>query len=175
MAGAGLLVLSQATASFFGRTDFARNDFDTDPAFQRWFEQLERSIPSYPQSPRTPLDEMLSIGPSVFDLTGDLEAEAGPSTARSRDNARLTILYPSPATVADVVAVPAANSRQGARVIRLLESGEVAELLAQSGWRVDGQDLATGVDPTVELPPGNGLPRAGVLEALRTLWTGTVR
>jgi hypothetical protein len=171
----GLLVLSQATASYFDRTDFARNDFDNDPAFGRWFEQLERSIPSFPSPPRTPLDEMLSIGPAVFDLTGVLEAEAGPSIARSRDQARLTILYPSPATVADVVVVPVTDSSQGARLSRLLQSSEVAELLAESGFRVDGQPLADGVDAELELPADSGLPRPGVLEALRALWIGTIR
>jgi hypothetical protein len=171
----GLLVLAQASGSYFERTDFARNDFDGDPGFGQWFEQLERAIPSFPVPPRTPLDEMLSKGPSVFDLTGSPEAAAGPSIARSRDKDRLSILYPSPATVADVVVVPVADNSRGGRVTRLLQSDELAGLLAQAGWRVDGQPLADGVDPTYELPDDPGIPRAGVLEALRSLWIDTVR
>lgn len=171
----GLLVISQATASYLQRSDFSRNDFDGDVAFQRWFEQLERAIPSFPTPPRTPLDEMLSIGPAMYDLTGALEAVAGPAVRRSRDNERLTILYPSPAAVAGVVVVPVSDSNRGERVKRIVESTQMAELLAAAGWRVDGQPLADGVDASVELPADSGLPRAGVLEALRTLWVETVR
>jgi hypothetical protein len=169
----GLFVLSQATASYFDRTDFASNDFD--PSFGRWFEQLERSIPSFPPPPRTPLDEMLSKGPAVFDLAGSLEAAAGPSIARSRDKDRLSILYPSPATVAEVVVAPVTNTSRGARVTRLLQSNEVAALLAQAGWRVDGQPLADGIDAAYAPPTETGLPRPGVLEALRALWIETIR
>ena len=171
----GLFVLSQATASYFDDTSFASNDFDGDPAFGRWFEQLERSIPSFPTPPRTPLDEMLSIGPAVFDLTGSLEALAGPSIARSRDKDRLSILYPSPATVAEVVVAPVTNNSRGARLTKLLQSDEVAALLARNGWRVDGQPFADGVDPAYTLPSETGLPRPGVLEALRALWIETIR
>ena len=172
---AGLLVLSQASGSYLERTDFSRNDFDANPSFRRWFEQLERSIPSFPASPRTPLDEMLSIGPAVFDLTGSPEAAAGPSVSGSRDKDRLTILYPSPATVADVVVAPVANADQGGRVTELLESSEMAELLARSGWRVDGEPLADGLDGSYVLPSDSGRPRPGVLEALRSLWVETIR
>jgi len=172
---AGLFALSQASASYLERTDFSRNDFDTNAGFRRWFEQLERSIPSFPAPPRTPLDEMLSKGPAVFDLAGSLEAAAGPSIVRSRDRDRLSILYPSPSTVADVVVAPVANTNRGGRVTRLLESNEAAELLAQSGWRVDDRPLAEGIDSSIELAPESGLPRPGVLEALRALWIETVR
>jgi hypothetical protein len=171
----GLLVLAQASGSYFGRSDFARNDFDGDPGFGQWFEQLERSIPSFPVPPRTPLDDMLSIGPSVFDLAGSLEAAAGPSITRSRDKDRLSILYPSPASVADVVVAPIADNSRGGRVTKLFQSNEVAELLAQAGWRVNGQPLADGLDPNYSLPDDPGVPRAGVLEALRALWIETIR
>lgn len=171
----GLLVLAQASGSYFGRSDFARNDFDGDPGFGAWFEQLERAIPSFPVPPRTPLDDMLSIGPSMFDLTGSTEAAAGPAIASSRDKERLTILYPSPATVADVVVAPVADANVGGRVSRLLQSSEVADLLAQSGWRVEGRPAADGVDGNYALPGDPGVPRAGVLEALRALWVETVR
>jgi hypothetical protein len=171
----GLLVLAQASGSYFGRSDFARNDFDGDPGFGAWFERLERAIPSFPVPPRTPLDDMLSTGPSVFDLTGTTEAAAGPSIASSRDKERISILYPSPATVADVVVAPVADASLGGRVSRLLQSSEVAELLAQYGWRVDGRPVAEGVDAGYALPDDPGVPRAGVLEALRALWVETVR
>lgn len=170
----GLLVISQATSSFFQSSQFARNDFEL-PGYRPWFERLERSIPSFPQPPRTPLDEMLSKGPSVFDLTGSLEASAGPAIARSRDKDRLSILYPSPAAVADLVVAPIVDASRGDRVTKLLQSDATAELLAAAGWRVDGQPLAEGLDPDLEVPADAGIPRAGVLEALRQLWIETVR
>ena len=169
------MILAQASGSYFGRTDFARNDFDGDAGFGQWFEQLERSIPSFPVPPRTPLDDMLSIGPSVFDLTGSLEAAAGPSIARSRDKDRLSILYPSPASVADVVLAPVVDNSRGGRVTKLLQSSEMAGLLAQAGWRVSGQPLADGLDANYSPPNDPGIPRAGVLEALRALWIETIR
>jgi hypothetical protein len=171
----GLLVLAQASASKLGRSDFSRNDLDGNPDFGRWFEQLERSIPSFPTPPRTPLDEMLSIGPAVYDLTGSMEAAAGPSIATSRDKDRLTILYPSPATLADVVIAAVTTTDRGDRVTKLLESDEMAELLASTGWRVDGLPTAEGVDPAASLPDDSGVPRPGVLEALRAYWVETVR
>jgi hypothetical protein len=174
LTGSGLLVISQATASFFQSSEFASNDF-SQPGYRPWFEQLERSIPSFPQPPRTPLDEMLSKGPSVFDLAGSLEAAAGPAIARSRDKDRLSILYPSPAATADLVVAPIINASQGGRVTRLLRSDDTAEVLAAAGWRVDGQPLADGLDQNVALPDGSGIPRAGVLEALRQLWIETIR
>jgi hypothetical protein len=174
LTASGLLDLAQATSSYMNRTSFASNDF-TDPAFRRWFEQLERSIPAFPTPPRTPLDEMLSKGPSVFDLAGSLESAAGPSISVSRDKDRLSILYPSPATVADVVVAPVANTNRGGRVTKLLQSGEFAQVLARAGWRVDGQPLADGVDGTYQLPADAGVPRPGVLEALRDLWIETIR
>lgn len=174
LTASGLLVLSQATSSFFQTSDFARNDFDL-PGYRPWFEQLERSIPSFPQPPRTPLDEMLSKGPSVFDLAGSLESAAGPAIARSRDRDRLSILYPSPAAVTDLVVAPIIDSSRGGRVTRLLQSDDTAEVLAAAGWRVDGQPLTEGLDPDLSLPDTSGVPRAGVLDALRQLWIETIR
>ena len=105
----------------------------------------------------------------------DRWAAAGPMVTASRDKDRLSILYPSPATTADVVVVPVAENGRGGRLSRLLQSNEFAQVLAGAGWRVDGQPLAPGLDASYELPAESGLPRAGVLEALRALWIETVR
>jgi hypothetical protein len=40
--------------------------------------------------------------------------------------------------------------------------------LAGAGWRVEGERLAPGVTPGVALPATSGLPRPGVLIALRS-------
>lgn len=160
----GLLVLGQAAGSYFGSPDYASNDF-TDPAFRAWFERLERAVPSFPPPPRTPLDEMLSKGPATFDLAGSTEAAAVPAAGRSRDRERLSVLYPSPRATAEVVLVPVAGSDAGGRVEKLFTSDEAVTAFTGAGWLVD---------PATR-PTDDGLPRPGVLQALRSLWVEVVR
>lgn len=171
---AGLLVLGEASASWFGSASYASNDF-ADPAFRTWFTRLERSIPSFPVPPRTPLDDMLFTGPASFDLTGSTEAAAGPAISAGRDSAKLSILYPAPLTTADIVAAPVAGSDAGDRVSTIIESDQTARALAGAGWRVDGQANAPGIPDEPALPADANVPRAGVLQALRALWIGVVR
>ena len=154
---------AEATNSWFGNADYASNDFG-DPAFRAWFEKLERGIPSFPTPPRTPLDEMLSKGPATFDLAADTEAAAG-QAGRSRDKDRLSILYPSPLATANVVLAPIAGRDGEDRVRRMLDSNDATTAFTDAGWRV-GDDT---------LPADSGLPRAGVLEALRALWIEVIR
>jgi len=171
---AGLLILGEASASWFGTSSYASNDF-SDPAFRAWFTRLERAIPSFPTPPRTPLDDMLFTGPASFDLTGSTEAAAGPAIATSRDSGRLTILYPAPLTTADVVLAPIAGSDAGDRMHKLIESDQTAAALAAAGWRVEGNAPAPGLPDQPPLPAESNVPRAGVLQALRSLWIEVVR
>jgi hypothetical protein len=171
---AGLLSLGEATASYFGSSGFASNDF-SDAGFRAWFTRLVQAVPSYPVSPRTPLDDMLFTGPASFDLAGSTEAAAGPAIASSRDSGRLTILYPSPLTTADVVLAPVAGSPAGGRLMKLMQSDDAAAALAAAGWRVEGQPHAPGVPDQPELAAESNVPKAGVLQALRSLWIGVVR
>lgn len=167
----GLTAMAGAVNSWFGNPDYALQDF-RQPEFRAWFEQLERAIPEFPPPPRTPLDRMLQTSsPATFDLTGSLEAAAAPDVARSRDRDRMSIIYPSPVVVADVVLVDVRGASAGGRVDELAESDGTLDALARGGWRVTGKPLADGLPPDVELPPGTGLPRPGVLEALRSLWS----
>jgi hypothetical protein len=70
---------------------------------------------------------------------------------------------------ADVLFAPIARA-DGAVRLREIVSGEtMADLLAAAGWRVDGASLAAGLDPDIDLPADDGLPRPGVLQALRDL------
>ncbi|MEI7591724.1 MAG: substrate-binding domain-containing protein [Actinomycetes bacterium] len=170
----GLLVLGEASASWFGTSSYASNDFD-NAAFRAWFDHLERAIPVFPVPPRTPLDEMLFAGPAAFDLTGTLESTAAPQIETSRDNARLSILYPEPLTTADVVVTPVTGSQSGDRFMKLVKSQEGAQALAQAGWRVEGQPLAPGIPDVPVLGAESNVPRAGVLQALRALWTEVIR
>lgn len=164
----GLLVVGQAATAFFDTTSFASNDFDQD-GFRAWLRNLEASVPSFPATAGTPLAQMLVAGPATYDLVGTTEAEAGPAVARSRDRDRLRVLYPSPMATADVLFAPVARADGAERLAQLLDRDDTAALLAEAGWRVDGQPLAEGLDPEVDLPDGDGLPAPGVMQALRNL------
>lgn len=171
----GMLAMAEAAAAFFARSDFASNDFG-DPEFGRWFEQLARtSEESLGQSGAAPITEMLSKGPAAVQIAAATEADAGPAIATSARKDRLTLLYPSPLVTADLVVAPVSGSRSASRAVKLLESGEAAAALAQSGWRVPGQSTVDGVRAAEPLPDTNGVPRPGVLLALRDYWLEVTR
>ncbi|MEA2686376.1 MAG: hypothetical protein QOE93_1571 [Actinomycetota bacterium] len=150
--GIGLLVLGQATVEWFGRSDLSTFDLD-DEGFQRWFSGLERSLRPSASSPLAP---MLSIGRAAYDAVGTTEADAGiVDRAASRDS--LTRIYPAPMVTADVVLAVSPGSR-GSR-LRDLVADDARDALTDAGWKAPG---AAG------LPPDNGLPSPGLLDALRS-------
>ena len=57
----------------------------------------------------------------------------------------------------------------------LVESTAGRDALARRGWRVTGQPAVAGIREDQQLPAGNGLPRAGVMLALRTTFDGVAR
>lgn len=163
----GLLVLGQAVASWFGRTDLATFDLDTDE-FARWFSALARAAPA---SAASPLELMLTAGPAVYDAVGTVEAEGGPLLARSARRGAVDLLYPSPMATADVVlATSATQSAGGASLRRLVVSDDTRKVLAARGWRVPGVGSAQGVSDTPPLAATTGMPPAGLLDALHSRW-----
>ena len=170
----GLLVLGQASASWFGTADFASNDFD-DPAFLGWFDRLETTVADLaPPTGGTPLERMLSLGPSTYDAVGTTEAAGGPAVATSRDRERLRVLYPSPTTTVDVVVVGVEGADGEGGVRELFQSDEAATAFAEAGWRAPDTTPAPGVG-TDPLPEDDGTPAPGVLAALRQLWQESIR
>lgn len=156
----GLAVLGSAVADFFGTASISSADFEDD-AFRSWFTRLERAVPTFRPRFGSLLEDLL-LAPGSFDAVGTIEAEAegllGRSGARGE---RLTILYPAAMTTADaVLALRTGGDRT--RVVAAVE-GAGARALADGGWRAG--DAAVG---------GDGLPPAGVLDALRRVW-GEVR
>lgn len=164
----GLLVAGQIASAFFETSDFASNDFGTG-GFRSWWADVYDAVPTFPASADTVLDQMLAAGPAAYDVLGTTEAQAVTTVIGSRDSDRLTISYPSPVATADVVLVPVLDAAGDEAIDDLAGSDTLADALVSQGWRVDGQPLPEGADPEVELPDANGLPRPGVLEALRTL------
>jgi hypothetical protein len=150
----GALILGQATAAYFGRVaDLSTFDLD-DPGFARWFQSLERAAPPI-ASGGSPLEEMLGTTFATYNAVGTIEAEAVPVLAASALRDRVTVLYPAPMATADVVLAGAVGRLRGNDVIR--------KALKDAGWRVDSVP-PLGASP---LPPTNGLPSPGFLDALR--------
>jgi hypothetical protein len=150
--GTGLLVLGQATVEWFGRSDLSTFDLE-DEGFQRWFSGLERSMRP---SPGSPLGTMLAIGRAAYDAVGTTEADAGIAD-RAASRAALVRLYPAPMATADVVLAVIPGDR-GERVRDIVDS-PARDGLTDSGWKAPG---------SAGLPTGNGLPSAGLLDALRS-------
>jgi hypothetical protein len=149
--GQGLLVLGQAAADYFGRNDLSTADLDDD-GFQRWLTGLERAVPP---SARSPLTSMLQRGPAAYDAVGTTKAEAG-AVARVARRDALAVLYPAPMATADVVLATVPGDR-GDR-LRDIVTGTARDALLHAGW--DKPDAAG-------LPPTDGLPSPGLLDALR--------
>lgn len=163
----GILVVGQAATSFFDDPGFAANDFDTD-GFRGWLRNLEDSVPRFPATVGSPLVQMLTLGPSSYDLVGTTEAETALEVAGTRDEDAVAVLYPAPMATADVVFTPLAGAAEAERLAEIVGSSQAARALSEAGWRVDGEPSIDGVGDQ-DLPDRNGLPRAGVLQALRQL------
>jgi hypothetical protein len=163
-----LLVGGQAATSFFEGPGFASNDFETG-GFRSWWRDLLDSVPNFPAVGGTVLDQMLAAGPASYDVVGATEAHAVPTVDSSRESDQVAVSYPSPMATADVVLVPVVETDGADRLVDLAGDARLTEALIAAGWRVEGEPLPDLIDPDVTLPPDNGLPRPGVLEALRRL------
>ena len=145
-----LLVLGQAVAAYFGRTDLSSIDLE-DPGFDSWVGRLEGAV-------RVPaagsgLETMLTAGPAQYDAVGTLDAEARSAVATSARRKNLDLLYPSPMITADVVLATVAGER-GRRLAAVVRSDDGRRALAGAGWDVPGR-------------AGAPMPPPGFLEALR--------
>jgi hypothetical protein len=166
----GLAVLGAATTAWFGDRPVASSADLEEGAYQDWLDRLLRAVP---RNTAATVETALQRGPAAFDAVGTIEAEAGPLLARTARPVKPRLLYPEPVATADVVL--GTTGGRAAELLRELVSGAAGRrALAAAGWRVDGETLAPGLDPTRRLPDGSGLPSAGVLEALRRR-AGTIR
>ena len=153
----GALIVAQAAAAYFGRTDLSSFDLD-DPGFAAWFRALEQATPPL-ISGGSLLNEMLGTGFAVYDAVGTLEAEAAPVLAAAAARDRVTLLYPEPMATVDVVL-----AGSGARLREVAGGPTIRKALADAGWRTGAGATQTGPP----LPPGNGLPSPGFIDALRS-------
>lgn len=173
----GVFVFDQATEQYFAPDPYDRSTLESDSDYRAWATKLGQAAAATSQSGTSAVKQMTFLGRGPVDVAGTLESlalAAGVTTGRYKDE--LTILYPANATTADVVLAPARGSEPGGRVKQYLESNGGADAFARNGWRVDGRAPVPGVstnDPP--LPAGNGVPRAGILEAVRETWAEVQR
>lgn len=160
----GLLALAQATASYFEGASYNTRSLGSADFFA-WVSDLAAA--TGPGSGQSPFERMLLTGAADYEFVGELEAGAVPLLARSPGRAeQITILRPDPVMTADVVAVGYGDAAQAA-VEQVVE--QVAQPLADNGWRVPGGERPSELEP-IELPDHNGVPSAPTLEALRQTW-----
>jgi hypothetical protein len=158
----GLVVLGAATAAYFDDPGFASNDFDG--GLTNWLSKLAASSAAA-DAPR-PVDMMLTRGAGQLAALGALEADA--RSAAGRDDVRVVV--PEPVVTADLVAVAIGDPEDADDATDLAGDDDLGEQLAEAGWRVDGEDLADGLDPALKLPTAPGLPRGDVLRVLLDTW-----
>lgn len=160
--GDGLAVLAEATASYFGTTDYSSGDFE-DPGFSGWFNQLTGLSTQTSIGSQAPLERALAAS-GTFSIVGALESQS----ARLLRGTYVTT-YPEPMVTADVVLSPAVGTGVADALVSI-DADLLGEQLAAAGWRVRGQDTIQGVDTAVVLPKSSNMPAPGVLQALRDLW-----
>lgn len=158
----GLPVLATATAGFLGTGDYFTNDLSGDVL--NWLG----AFAGYPADTNA-VDAMITQGPGVYFAVGALEATA----RKAVDRPGYQAVIPEPMAVADLVVVPiGAGFDDDGDAANLGGDDALLDALAEEGWRVDGRDLADGVDPDLELPDDDGLPSGDVLLPLLQSWQG---
>ncbi len=166
LSATGLLVMGQAASEFLGTTDFSTTELESDPAFGSWFSRLEGSGSS------PPFASVLAQNFINFNVVGTTEAEAGPALAAASGDRRdaTALIYVDPVATADVVLALTTTTERGGTLEDAIDSDDADRALAESGWRVDGEDLAPGVHDEPGLPDGANLPGPIGLEALEEQW-----
>jgi hypothetical protein len=148
----GLAALGAATAGYFGKTTLSSTDLD-DAGFRGWLRALATSNADHPS-----LEEVLARGPAEAGGAVTIEAVGRPAVSSSARAPKPTLAYPAPVASADVV-LGSAGTDAGRRLAASIE-GNVRSALLAAGW-VNG--------------PSVGLPPAGLLDALRSVWEDAAR
>ncbi len=151
----GTPVVGGGAADFFDDGTFARNDFDLVDGFDLFLGAL---VPE-----RDPLASMLQLGRGRFVAVGLTEAEAVARLRTAAKRGEVRLIYPSPMVTADLVLVAGSGSPPE----DLADDSALLAGLAALGWRVEGQQLAEGLDTGLVLPAVDDGPSPGALAALR--------
>lgn len=149
----GLAIFAVATTNYFGRADVSTADFEDD-GYRTWAHALADATPSrFPD-----VAAFLVQGAAIEDVYAGTEAQIVKPVAASARADKPELIYPSPVATADLV-LAVAPGRAGERLRDVID--DLADELFKLGWKRPG-------DPS--LPADDGLPDAGVLDALRQVW-----
>ncbi len=144
----GLLLLGSAASTFFGRSDFATNDF-SQPGFDQFRAAVVRAEKESP-----PFTQFVQQFPAAYSAVGATEADT--TTGLGVHAPDVQIIRGDPAATTGAVGYTLARSAHDGEVKAFALSRAMRDALASEGWSPDG-------------PPGNGLPNPGVLLALSDL------
>lgn len=166
----GVLIDAALGAGHIKNPDFATNDL-TETDLSDWLTGVDTSVDRVTRDPGgRSFAEMLTFGSAVAEGYLSTEAEVGPELARAAKRGQLELTYVTPAATADVLFAPRAGDR-GKRLSQVVRSERTLDALRTAGWRVTGRAGVAGVGTTPQLPRNDGLPSAGVLEAVREVTT----
>jgi hypothetical protein len=156
----GLPVLGAAAGGYLDRAEYSSNDFSG--GLLGWLAALA----TY-RADSDGVDVMITRGAGSFFAVGALE-----TTGRAAaGNPRLRVVVPKPVATADLVVVPiGANTGDRGSADDLAGNRGLLDALADAGWRVDGHDLARGVERDLKLPAESNLPSGDVLLPLLQSW-----
>ena len=143
-------MLGAATAGYVGTLDYATNEITG--TVMSWLG----AFAAYPAATNA-VDVMLTEGAGRYFAVGALEVTA----RKAADRPGFRVVVPDDVITADLVVVPIGDNAQDADgADDLAADAELLDGLATEGWRVDGRDLAPGIDPTLELPGATTSPAA---------------
>ncbi|MEY2469084.1 MAG: hypothetical protein QOF21_1782, partial [Actinomycetota bacterium] len=152
----GVLVDAALGAGHIKNPNFATNDLgETDLA--DWITGVDANVDRVSRNPGArSFTEMLTFGSAVAEGFLSTEAAIGPAFATAAKRGQLDLISVVPVATADVLYAPRRGDR-GKRLGEIVRGARVVDALGASGWRVKG------------LSGGDGLPSAGVLQALRDI------
>ena len=163
----GLLGDAALGAGHIKNPNFATNDLD-ETDLSDWLAGVDTNVDRVRRNPGgRSFSELLTFGSAVADGYLSTEAVVGPQLASAAKRDQLDLAYLNPVATADVLFMPRLGDR-GKRLGKIVRGDRVLEALRSNGWRVKGRPAVAGVNPNPPpLPEDDGLPSAGVLQALR--------
>jgi hypothetical protein len=161
----GVLADAALGAAHIKDANFATNDLDGELA--DWMTSVDTNVDTVTRNPGArSFTELLTFGAAPADGYLSTEADIGPELAHAAKRSQLDLAYLSPVATVDVLFFARTGDR-GGRLNGIVHEDRVRELLRDHGWRVSGLDPVDGVADTPQLPADDGLPSAGVLQAIR--------
>ncbi len=163
----GVLADAALGAGHIKNPNFATNDL-TETDLADWLSGVDTNVDRVARNPGgRSFAEMLTFGSAVAEGYLSTEAVIGPQLARAAKRGQLDLVYAVPVATADVLFAPRPGDR-GTRLRDIVRGDRALEALRSSGWRVPGRPAVAGVNPNApKLAADDGLPSAGVLQALR--------